>query len=183
MSKFVSLLRSDFDPAAFAAPNVALDECDRIILATLAQNGRTSFRDLARAAHLSPNATAERVRRLGLIGVIRGFSVDISPASLGLHLQAFVDVKLQKGMSMESFEKALRGIVGVQEAASVTGQFDARLRIVCRDPNHLGSLIEQIRAKTGAQETSSTVICRELLLEMPPSAPSSRMGSKRQSGG
>ena len=178
MNNFVILSRLGSDSAAAAAPSVALDRCDRIILSTLAQNGRISFRDLARAAHLSPNATAQRVRRLEATGVIRSFSVNISPSSLGLHLQAFVDVKLQKGASMESFEKALRGIAGVQEAASVTGQFDARLRVVCRDPDHLGALIEQIRAKTGVQETSSTVICRELLVEPVRPASSSRTGSR-----
>jgi len=107
--------------------------------------------------------------------------VDISPSALGFHLQAFVDVKLQKGVSMEVFEKALRGVAGVREAASVTGQFDARLRVVCRDPDHLGSLIEQIRAKTGVQETSSTVICRELLLEPQPSPTLSPKASSARS--
>jgi Lrp/AsnC family leucine-responsive transcriptional regulator len=178
MNSFVSLSRPESDFTAQTTPNAVLDGCDRIILTALAQNGRTSFRELARVANLSPNATAERVRRLELAGVIRGFSVDISPHALGLHLQAFIDVKLQKGASMESFEKALRHIAGVREAASVTGQFDARLKVVCRDPDDLGFLIEQIRAKTGAQETSSTVICRELLIEKPP-ASSSRTGSRR----
>jgi Lrp/AsnC family transcriptional regulator, leucine-responsive regulatory protein len=165
MNNFVSLSRLSSDSMATAATSAVLDAFDRTILTELAQNGRVSFRELARATHLSPNATAERVRKLEAAGVIRGFSVNISPSALGLHLQAFVDIKLQKGTSMEAFEKALRGIAGVQEAASVTGQFDARLKIVCRDPDHLGALIEQIRAKTGVQETSSTVICKELLMD------------------
>lgn len=148
------------------APSVVLDDCDRTILTMLENNGRTSFRDLARAVELSANATAERVRRLETLGIILGYRVEISPGALGLHLQAFIDVKLRRGVTMESFEKALNDIDGVQEAASVTGQFDARLRVVCRDPDHLGSLIEQIRAKTGAHETSSTVICRELVLNV-----------------
>ena len=147
-----------------AAENVVLDSCDRTILRELSRNGRISFRELAKAAHLSANATAERVRRLQQLGVLLGFSADVSPASLGLHLQAFVDVKLQKGMSMETFEKALSKIAGVREAASITGGFDARLRVVCRDTTQLGRLIEQIRVQTGVQETSSTVICRELVL-------------------
>lgn len=162
----MSLSRSRSIQPSSTAPSSVLDDSDRTILTMLQRNGRISFRDLAKAVDLSANATAERVRRLEALGIIRAYKVEVSLGALGFPLQAFVDVKLQKGVSMEDFEKALRNIEGVQEAASVTGQFDARLRVVCRDPDHLGFLIEQIREKTGAQETSSTVICRELLMDL-----------------
>jgi Lrp/AsnC family leucine-responsive transcriptional regulator len=126
------------------------------------ENSRMSYSKLAKVANLSPNATAERVHRLQKQGVIQGFSVDISPASLGLHLQAFVDVKLQPGTCMETFEKAPRNIPGIREAASITGSFDARLWVDCEDANQLGKLIEQLRRQTKILETSSTVVCREL---------------------
>ena len=162
------LSRANGSGSTSTSPNSALDASDRTILSKLQGNGRISFRDLAKAVNLSANATAERVRRLEALGIIRGYTVQVSLSALGFPLQAFVDVKLQKGVSMEAFEKALRGVKGVQEAASVTGQFDARIRVVCRDPDDLGFLIEEIRAKTGAQETSSTVICRELILDPAP---------------
>lgn len=152
--------------AQIADENAALDERDLTILTALSANSRMSYRDLAALIHLSPNATAERVQRLQTQGVIQRFSIEISPSALGLHLQAFVDVKLQRGISMEAFEKSLRKISGVRGATSLTGAFDARLRIECRDPEQLGLLIEQIRRETGVQETSSTVICRELKIRL-----------------
>jgi Lrp/AsnC family leucine-responsive transcriptional regulator len=142
--------------------NAVIDDRDKRILSALTENGRMSYKRLAKVANLSPNATAERVHRLQELGVIQSFSVDISPASLGLHLQAFIDVKLKPSTSMEAFEKALRGIGGVRNAASITGSFDARLWVDCKDTDQLGNLIEQLRRQTGIQETSSTVICREL---------------------
>ena len=63
---------------------------------------------------------------------------------------------------MEAFEKALRKVKGVREATVLTGAFDARLRVDRVDPFHLGLLIEELRTKTGVEETSSTVICRSL---------------------
>jgi Lrp/AsnC family transcriptional regulator, leucine-responsive regulatory protein len=111
---------------------------------------------------VSANAAAQRVRRLEAVGVIRGFSVEVSLASLGLKLQAFVDVKLRQGTTMEAFEKALGNIPGIREAASITGTFDARLQVDCADPVELGRLVEQLRVEAGVQSTSSTVICREL---------------------
>lgn len=83
---------------------------------------------------------------------------------MGFGLQAFIDLKLQPGASMDTFEKALSRIDAVQDAASVTGLFDVRLRVACKDPAHLGQLIEKLRSAAGVQETSSTVICRSLQL-------------------
>ena len=165
MSDFVRLSRQVEDFADHTAENAVLDDRDRRMLGALSENGRISYRKLAKIANLSANATAERVHRLQALGVIHRFSVEISPASLGLTLQAFVDVKLRQGTSMEAFEKALQKIGGVREATSVTGAFDARLRVDCKDPAQLGRLIEQLREHTGVQETSSTVICRELQIK------------------
>ncbi len=160
----MTLSSHSFQKALISGENTVLDERDLTILTALSANSRISYRELASLIHLSPNATAERVQRLQTQGVIQRFSIKVSPSALGLHLQAFVDIKLQRGISMEAFEKSLRKISGVREAASLTGSFDARLRIECRDPEQLGLLIEQIRKETGAEETSSTVICRELKL-------------------
>jgi len=165
MSNFVSLLRITYPQTEQTAKNVELDASDRAILGALSRNARTSYRDLAAQAHLSPNATAERMRRLQALGVIKGFSIEIEPSSLGLNLQAFIDVKLQRGTTMDTFERTLAHIAGVEEAVSLTGAFDVRLRVVCKDPNQLGELIEQLRAQAGVQETSATVIVRRLNLK------------------
>jgi Lrp/AsnC family leucine-responsive transcriptional regulator len=145
--------------------NVELDASDRAILGALNRNARTSYRDLAAQAHLSPNATAERMRRLQVLGVIKGFSIEIEPSSLGLNLQAFIDVKLQKGTTMDAFERTLARFAGMEEAVSLTRAIDVRLRVVCKDPHQLGELIEQLRAQAVVQETSATVIVRRLNLK------------------
>jgi Lrp/AsnC family leucine-responsive transcriptional regulator len=165
MDQFVSLLRILPSETGRTSINVELDPSDRAILSALSRNARTSYRDLAMLAHLSPNATAERVRRLQELGVIKGFYVEIEPSSLGLNLQAFIDVKLQKGTTMNAFERTLARIIGVEEAVSMTGAFDVRLRVVCKDPHQLGELIEQLRTQAGVQETSATVIVRRLNLK------------------
>ena len=46
----------------------------------------------------------------------------------------------------------------------MTGAFDARILVDCESPEELGRLIEDVRMQTGVQETSSTVIFRELQL-------------------
>jgi Lrp/AsnC family transcriptional regulator, leucine-responsive regulatory protein len=142
--------------------NTTIDDIDRKILGVLRTQGRISFRELGSLVNLSANATAERVTRMQQRGIITGFNAQMSPEAMGLGLQAFIDLKLQSGASMEVFEKALSHIDAVQDAASLTGPFDVRLRVACKDTAHFGQLIEQLRSVSGVQETSSTVICRPL---------------------
>jgi Lrp/AsnC family leucine-responsive transcriptional regulator len=113
-------------------------------------------------AYLSAIATDERVQRLQALGVIARFSIEVSAASMGLHMQAFIDVKLKDGTTMAAFESAIARIESVVEANVLTGAYDARLRIACVDPEHLSLLIEELRAATGIQETSSALICRQM---------------------
>jgi Lrp/AsnC family transcriptional regulator, leucine-responsive regulatory protein len=138
-----------------------IDEIDRKIVSALAANGRLSFRDLGQRIHLSPNATAERVRRLQAVKVIQGFHAAVDHAQLGYGLQAYIDVRLQAGTSAQSFETAAMKISGVVSAAILTGAFDFRVRVACRDQADLMRLVEALRSRVGVQETNSTVICRE----------------------
>ena len=142
--------------------NYAIDGIDSKILGVLQAHGRTSFRELGAQVNLSPNATAERVARLQERGIITGFQANVSTEAMGFGLQVFVDVKLQPGASMEAFEQVLQSIDAVHDAVSLTGSFDARLRVACRDTAHLGELVELLRSVAGVQETSSSVICRSL---------------------
>ena len=65
----------------------AMDRIDRDILRVLESDGRMRWGELAARVHLSPNAVAERVRRLQRSGVIAGFSVRRDWATLGPKLR------------------------------------------------------------------------------------------------
>lgn len=138
-----------------------MDEFDRRIIGELGADGRMSFRDLGKRIHLSPNATAERVRRLQEAGVIRGFRVEIDPARLGFTVEAYIDVKMRRQTTAQSFEASMRKIPGIVSAAIVTGDFDFRVRVACKDQSDLVRVIETLRIQAGVQETSSALICRE----------------------
>jgi Lrp/AsnC family transcriptional regulator, leucine-responsive regulatory protein len=142
-----------------------MDEIDRRILCYLMRNARMSFRDLGSAVHLSPNATAERVRRLQGAGTIRGFRTEVHKGQLGFSVEAFIDVKLQPGTTAKNFEKVIAHLTGIVSATVLTGDVDFRLRVSCKDNSDLAILIEALRDRAGVQETNSSVIVREI--EMP----------------
>lgn len=147
---------------ALSEKSAAIDEIDRKILCALYVDGRVSFRHLGQRVYLSPNATAERVRRLQSSGIIRGFHALLDPVLLGISLEAYIDVKLQRGTSAQDFETAVLELPGMISMAILTGSFDVRLRVACKDQAELMHLIETLRTRMGVHETSSSVICREV---------------------
>lgn len=115
-------------------------------------------------AMLGPNATAERVRQMQSSGVIRGFRAIVDWSQLGYGLEAYIDVRLQPQTSAQKFEAVLAKIPGIVSAATVTGDFDFRVRVACRDQSDLMRVIDTRRARAGVQGTSSAVICHEINL-------------------
>jgi Lrp/AsnC family leucine-responsive transcriptional regulator len=142
--------------------NSAFDDIDRKIIRALVADARLSFRDLGERIHLSPNATAERVRRLQEIKVISGFHAKVDRARLGAPLDAYIDIRLRSETSASSFEIWAVKISGIMTFAVVTGEFDCRVRVACRDQADLMRLVEELRAGGAIQGTSTTVICREV---------------------
>lgn len=142
--------------------NAAIDDIDRRILLALCADGRISFRELGQRVYLSPNAVSERFRRLRLAGIIRGIFGSLESRLLGFSVHAYIDVKLQPGTSTQHFEATAMRLPGVVSIAIMTGSFDGRLRVACRDQAELHSLIETLRAQAGARETNTTAILREV---------------------
>lgn len=138
-----------------------IDEIDRKIIRNLLTEGRISFRDLGGRVHLSPNATAERVRRLQSAGAIRGFRAVVNWPQLGYVVEAYIDVTLRPETSAQNFEAVLTKIPGIVSAAVTTGSSDFRVRVACKDHSDLMRVVDTLRARAGIQSTNSAVICHE----------------------
>ncbi len=139
-----------------------IDSIDRMILSILQSDGRITMRDLAEAVHLSPNAAAERYRRLVTSGVVTRVAAVVSPEALGRPIRAFVDVRLAPATPVEEFEAHLRRLHQIEHAAHVTGTYDLVLQVACRDTADLDALLTVLKRDAGALETNTRVILREL---------------------
>jgi len=138
-----------------------MDEIDRTLLTALVDDGRLSFQQLAARVHLSPNSTADRVRRLRQTGVLAGYHAELDLAKLGHSLGALTDVKLKESVDRHLFEQDLRGVAQVLGAIHTTGEFDYQLRIVTRNSEELQSVIDDLR-RLGARDIQSRIILGEV---------------------
>lgn len=112
-----------------------MDDFDRKIVATLQKRGRIRNAELAEIVGLSATPCARRVANLEVQGVIVGYHAAIDQTALGLPMNIFVSVELdrQSAEAMELFERAIRDFEEIMECHLMSGSRDILLRVVASD--------------------------------------------------
>ena len=142
-----------------AAPGAPLlDEVGKAILRQLQQDGRRSYTAIGAAVGLSEAAVRQRVRALVDSGVLQIVAV-ADPITLGFGVMAMVGVAVS-GDAREAAETISR-IVEVDYCVLTSGRYDLQLELVCRDNEHLLSVInDRIRTVPGVRETETSICLR-----------------------
>ena len=143
----------------------AIDKIDREILGILQTDGRISWQMLGDRVHLSPNAVAERVRRLTKAGVIKGFRVDINQAALGRTLEAVIDARMAH---TQGFDDALMKRDDVLWAAHVTGESDVTLAVACDGTAGLDAFLRWLQREGGLMAAHNITILGDDLFSHQP---------------
>src|SRR4051794_39885684 len=125
-------------------PNGAatIDSTDRLLLAELQQNARTSLAELGRRVGLSPPAVADRLKRLTDEGIVRSFRADVDPRALGYALSAIVRVR-PAPRQIAKVAKLARDTPEVVECHRITGEDCFFLKAHVRDVEHLEEVIDR----------------------------------------
>jgi len=124
-------------------PEPHLDTTDRRILDILQNDSSLTNVELARRVHLSPSPCLARVKALEAAGVIRGYVALADPLKLGLNLNVFIQVSLEKQIDseLERFQNAMAEYPEVMECYLMTGYADYLLRVVVPDMQSLERFI------------------------------------------
>lgn len=112
-----------------------LDTIDLRILSLLQENSAISNLELASKINLSASPTLARVKRLENEGIISRYVALGNPHLLGLKVNVFVKVSLEKqeSVALAKFEAAVSVFDEVMEVYLMTGDEDYLLRIVVAD--------------------------------------------------
>ena len=141
----------------------ALDRTDLRLLALLQRNGRASNADLAAQVNLSPSACLRRIQRLESAGVVAGYAARLDPKALGLGLQAFVRVQLEKhgAPGIERFVRAVQDWDEVVACHALTGDMDYLLHVYVRDLEHFSRfLLDRLLDASGVADVNSSFVLR-----------------------
>ncbi len=124
---------------------MTLDRFDRKILAALQRDGRLRLADLSAEVGLSPTPCARRVAKMEKAGIITGYSARVDQERLGLPLNIFIFVELERqtGDAVRQFEEAVQRFDAVMECYLMTGTRDILLRVVAADLGAFDRFLEE----------------------------------------
>ncbi len=135
------------------------------ILKALQENARRKNSEIARDHGVAQSTVLERIRRLEEQEVIQGYRATLNPQKLGLNVQAFVSVTMQRheAETIKRFEEGVRTIPQVRACYHVTGRFDYLLHVCVRNLEELGKLVKaEIAALKGYGRSETFVIFSEI---------------------
>ncbi len=142
-----------------------MDRLDRDILAVLMRDGRATWQEVGRAVRLSPNATADRVRRLREEGVLQGYRAILNLEALGVLVTTLTDVQLRDGYSTREFERGVHALPQVLGAVRVTGDYDFQLRLATTGTAELGEVIDILKTDHGVRTSRTRLVLGDVPLD------------------
>jgi len=140
---------------------MTLDRTDLKLLAELQQDGRRSVVELAERVGLSQTPCARRIHKLEQAGIIEGYSAVVDPVKLGLKVQAFVQVKLERHTdeNVAEFRRALQRIDEVVSCHATTGEYDFMLTLVAPDLESLSNIVlKQLLKIPAVRDVHSSIV-------------------------
>jgi Lrp/AsnC family leucine-responsive transcriptional regulator len=138
-----------------------LDRLDARILAELQNDGRRSVVEVAERIGLSATPCARRIRQLEQQSVIQGYTAIVDPARLGLGVQAFIEIKLERHTdeSIAQFRRELEALEEVVSCYAVTGEYDLLLHVISTDLTTLSNIVlKKLLKIPGVRDVHSSIV-------------------------
>ena len=114
---------------------IKLDKINRRILSILQKNSSITNSDLAKTIGLAPATTLERVKKLEVAGVIKGYVALVDQKKIGKPITAFVEISMtnHSATAIKEFSKEITAIPEVLECHHLAGDKDFLLKVITED--------------------------------------------------
>jgi Lrp/AsnC family leucine-responsive transcriptional regulator len=142
-----------------------VDKFDLAILKVLQEDARASLQAISERVGLSSTPCWSRIKRMESEGVIKGYTVRVDPASIGLSETVIVQVTLESHTdeTLYDFGRILEQIPEVMEAYLVSGDYDYYIRIAVKDTRDYERLLrERLYRIPGIRHSKSSFVLRTL---------------------
>jgi Lrp/AsnC family transcriptional regulator for asnA, asnC and gidA len=135
-----------------------IDGIDKTILSYLMQDARTSINRLSKEVGISGAAVHQRIKKLEKAGVISGSQVLLNPKILGFKTIAFIGIYLDKAMRNPEAVKQLKEIPEIIECHYTTGNWSIFIKLMCKDNEHLMSVLNsKVQTIEGISRTETFI--------------------------
>jgi Lrp/AsnC family transcriptional regulator for asnA, asnC and gidA len=142
--------------------HVVIDEIDRQILSILMQDAKTPYQEIGKKLFISPGTVHVRLKKLTKSGLVKGSQLNVDYNLLGYDISAFLGIYLEKSSLYDQVEAELLKIPEVVGAHYTTGVYSIFAKVVCKDTDHLRSILsEKIQLIQGIQRTETFISLHE----------------------
>jgi len=141
--------------------SLELDNTDKTILEMLQDDSRTAFRKIAKNLGVSEATVFIRVNKLREKGIIKRFTMLVSPELLGKGLTAFVLINADP-KKLQSVLEELNKIDDVYEIHDVTGTYYAIAKVRSENRDELAKIIDAIGLINGVTSTETAIVLKSI---------------------
>ncbi|WP_163270403.1 Lrp/AsnC family transcriptional regulator [Chelativorans alearense] len=136
-----------------------LDHIDRSILRALQSDSSLSQRELAEKVGLSQNACWRRLKAIQEKGLIKGHTIRLDPAKVGLGLTVFVMVRTRHHSRewLETFRRTVTTIPNIIDFYRIAGDYDYMLKVMAEDMNAFDRIYQTIIEKVELDTVTSYI--------------------------
>ncbi len=141
--------------------DVRIDSKDRQILEYLLANGRMSLKEIGKKLGISDVAVRKRIKKLEKAGIIRGYTVKVSPSALGYTVVSLTGVDVEPG-DLIRVARELTSREYVKSAWITAGDHSIMLEIWARDSKEMDEILAEISEMKGVTRVCPAVITQRL---------------------
>ena len=137
--------------------NYDLDAIDKKIIHILTDNAKSSLAYISKNVGISTTAVHQRIKKLEQAGVIENSISFLNPRKIGYKVVSYMGVYLEKPSHYQEAVKALQEIKEVVEAHYTTGNYTIFLKVLCKDNDHLMTILNKIQKLKGVTRTETFI--------------------------
>lgn len=138
-----------------------IDNVDLKIISLLNEDAKTPYTEIAKKVFVSSGTVHVRMRKLEDLGVVKSATLNIDFSKLGYDISAFLGIYLEKSSLYDNVIEMLKKIPEVINAYYTTGNYSIFAKIICKDTNHLRTVLDNIQKVDGIDRTETLIVLEE----------------------
>ncbi len=143
--------------SALSVLAATLDARDYKILNLLLEQGRFSYREIAKKAGMSVVTVINRVRELEKRKIIKNFSVNLDYEQAGYDIQAVISLRIARGKLFE-VEQRIAVHPNVSAVYDTTGNFDSLVIARFKNRRGLDAFLKKIQTYDFVERTDTRLV-------------------------
>jgi Lrp/AsnC family transcriptional regulator for asnA, asnC and gidA len=138
-----------------------IDNVDLKIISLLNDDAKTPYTEIAKKVFVSSGTVHVRMRKLEDMGIVKSATLNIDFSKLGYDISAFLGIYLEKSSLYDTVINNLKQIPEVINAYYTTGNYSIFAKIICKDTNHLRTVLDNIQKVDGIDRTETLIVLEE----------------------